>query len=301
MDNGTSTLPAEGAWRGATRHALRSHWPEYLMEAWGLGMFMISAGLFATLLEYPGSPVHAALADGGVRRLLMAAAMGLTATALIYSPWGRQSGAHFNPAVTLTYLFLGKVARVDAAAYIAAQFAGGVCGVLAVQFVLGEAFTAPPVHYVATLPGSRGAVAAFVAEAAISFGLMLAVLSLSSSARLARLTGVFAALLVATYITFEAPVSGMSMNPARSFASAAPAGLWQQLWIYFLAPPLGMVAAAFAFVRVRSLAAVHCAKLDHAPDRRCIHCGYEPHASSAAERERAAADPSTQSIEEVRP
>lgn len=256
---------------------LRAHWPEYLMEAWGLGIFMVSAGAFATLLEYPGSPVHALLPDAHLRRALIGIAMGLTAVGIIYSPWGQQSGAHLNPAVTLTFLRLGKVAAIDAMFYIVAQFFGGTLGVLAVRFVFGAAFTAPPVSWVSTLPGEGGAAVAFVAEFLISLGLMLVVLTVSNHERLTRFTGVFAGVLVALYITFEAPLSGMSMNPARSFASAAPGGIWQHLWIYFTAPVLGMLAASSAYVAFCSRAAVHCAKLDHPPQRRCIHCGYEPH------------------------
>src|SRR5437667_394193 len=74
--------------------ALKRHWPEYLMEAAGLGLFMISAAVFATVLEYPGSPLHKAIPDPLVRRALMGLAMGLTAIGLIYSPWGHESGAH---------------------------------------------------------------------------------------------------------------------------------------------------------------------------------------------------------------
>jgi aquaporin Z len=98
----------------------------------------------------------------------------------------------------------------------------------------------------------------------------------SNAQRYARLTGVAAGCLVAIYITVEAPLSGMSMNPARSFASAAPGGLWQFLWVYFTAPVLGMLLAAGLYRWWRAAAAVACAKLDHSPRRRCIHCGYQP-------------------------
>src|SRR5918994_4078883 len=67
--------------------ALRRHWPEYLMEAAGLGLFMISAGTFGTLLFHPGSPLAALLPDPLARRALMGLIMGLTAIAIIYSPW----------------------------------------------------------------------------------------------------------------------------------------------------------------------------------------------------------------------
>jgi aquaporin Z len=253
------------------------------MEAWGLGMFMVSAGLFATLLDYPGSLAHAAIADPDLRRALIGIAMGLTAVGIIYSPWGQQSGAHLNPAVTLTFLRLGKVKPIDAAFYVLAQFIGGTIGVLLVKSVLGSAFTEPPVTYVATMPGEHGVTVAFLAEFLISMGLMLLVLVVSNTQRLARLTGVFAGMLVATYITFEAPLSGMSMNPARSFASAAPSGIWEHLWIYFLAPPIGMLTASQLYVSFKPRAAVRCAKLDHAPRKRCIHCGYEPASGAPCE------------------
>lgn len=94
--------------------ALTQHWPEYLMEAAELGLFMISAGALGVLLEYPGSPVHQALPSPALRRVLMGLAMGATAIAIIYSPLGKQSGAHFNPSVTLTFFRLGKVRGWDA-------------------------------------------------------------------------------------------------------------------------------------------------------------------------------------------
>jgi len=301
MSEAGRTLSTDPSVSRKLRDALRGHWPEYLMEAWGLGVFMIAAGVVATLLEYPGSPVHAAIGNADLRRFLMAVAMGLSAIAIIYSPWGQQSGAHLNPAVTLTFWRLGKVAPVDAIFYVVAQFIGGMIGVVVVKWVLGDAFTAPPVRYVVTLPGEHGVIAAFVAEALISMGLMLAVLVVSNSTRLQRLTGVFAGLLVASYITFVAPVSGMSMNPARSLASAAPSGVWDHLWIYFVAPPLGMLIAARLYVAVRSRAAVHCAKLDHAPQRRCIHCGHQPPATRGDVADGAAESPPESFTDEVRP
>jgi aquaporin Z len=83
-----------------------------------------------------------------------------------------------------------------------------------------------------------------------------------------------AGLLIATYITFEAPISGMSMNPARSFGSSLFANDHAGLWIYFTAPLFGMLLAAEAYVRIKGAAAVSCAKLHHQNDKRCIHCGY---------------------------
>jgi len=256
--------------------ALRRHWPEYLIEAWALGTFMVSAGVVSTLLEFPGSPLHAALPNADLRRVLIGFAMGLTAIALIYSPWGQRSGAHMNPAVTLTFWRLGKVARWDALFYMLAQFAGGALGVLLVAAVLGGRFTTPPVSYAATLPGPHGILAAFIAEFGISALLMWVVLRVSNDPRTARWTGVCAGILVALYISLEAPLSGMSMNPARSFASAYPMGIWQDFWIYLTAPVLGMQFGALVHGLRFGRGAVGCAKLLHPADQRCIHCGHEP-------------------------
>lgn len=261
----------------AMSQALRQHWPEYLMEGALLGIFMISAGVFTVLMEYPDSPVHLAIGSGLIRRALVGLAMGLTAVCLIYSPWGGQSGAHFNPAVTLTFLRLGKVAPWDAVFYIAAQFTGGMLGVMAVAVVLGHIFTGPPVSYAATLPGTGGEAVAFLAEMVISFGLMFTVLFTMNTGRLYRFTGAFSGLLVAIYITVEAPYSGMSMNPARTLASALPSGLFMAVWIYFTAPVLGMLTAVEIYRAATRGRQVVCAKLNHRTHRRCIflHCQYK--------------------------
>ncbi|MBI4573363.1 MAG: aquaporin [candidate division NC10 bacterium] len=257
------------------RGALMRHWPEYLMEAAGLAAFMISACLFATILEHPGSAVRRAIADPFLRRMLMGLAMGMTAVTVIYSPWGKQSGAHLNPSVTLTFLRLGKVAPWDALFYVLAQFVGGIAGVVVATMVLGGRLGDPSVNYVATVPGPSGPGLAFLAELTISFGLVSVVLIVSNTAGLARFTGLFAGVLVATYIMLEAPISGMSMNPARTFGSALSGQVWTALWIYLTAPLLGMLLAASLYDGLWGTQGVICAKLHHHNHKRCIfRCGY---------------------------
>lgn len=254
--------------------ALRRHWPEYLMEAAGLGLFMFSACLMVSLLEYPRSPIHGMLSDAMLRRALVGVAMGLTAVAIIYSPWGRRSGAHLNPAVTLTFWRLGKVAPWDAALYIAGQLAGGLAGVLVARAWIGSPVADASVNYAATIPGPSGPIVAFVAEIGISFALMLVVLALSNS-RWEGFTGLACGALIAAYITFEAPLSGMSMNPSRTLASALPAGTYTALWVYLTAPLIGMFLAADLYGWIRGSERVRCAKLCHVGGARCIfRCGY---------------------------
>ena len=269
------SMAATGASELAGLAALRQHWPEYLIEAGGLGFFMVSACVFATLLEYPGSPVRHAVVDAMLRRIPMGLAMGATAMAIVYSRWGQRSGAHLNPAVSLTFWRLGKVEGWDALFYIAAQFVGAIVGVGIAATALGDALANPAVRYAATVPGPSGPGVAFVAEFLMTFVLMTIILIVSNRPGLNRFTGLCAATLVASFIIVEAPLSGMSLNPARTVGSAVHAAQWMGLWVYLTAPLLGMLAAAQLHLVIRGRHAVRCAKLHHENSQRCIfRCGY---------------------------
>lgn len=248
------------------------------MEAAGLGFFMLSACVVTVAIEHPDSTVRQALSDPLLRRALIGVAMGLTAIAIIYSPFGKRSGAHLNPAVTLTFWRLGKIEDRDAVCYVVAQFVGGALGVAVAAALVGTRLLAhDTVNYAVTQPGEAGRWVAFAAEFAISFGLMLTVLVVSNRRDLNRHTGLFAGALVALYITFEAPLSGMSMNPARTVASALPAASWRHAWLYFVAPPLGMLLAAETYARWKGAQSVLCCKLHHDNASRCIfRCNYGP-------------------------
>ena len=114
---------------------------------------------------------------------------------------------------------------------------------------------------------------AFIAEFIMAAGMMSAVLYFSNNSRLSRYTGFVASLLVAVYITVEAPLSGMSINPARSFGSALPSGIWNDFWIYLTAPLLGMLTAAELYLWRNGRHSVKCCKLHHENRKRCIFCG----------------------------
>jgi aquaporin Z len=269
----------EGSLRRSGRMvgAFKQHWPEYLMEGAEIGMFMFSACAFTVLLFHPSSPVAETIPDGLLRRLLMGIAMGSTAIAIIFSPLGQRTGAHFNPSVTWTFFRLGKIEAWDAAFYTLFQFAGGIAGVMLASLTLGKLVAHQSVNYAVTLPGLNGPIVALIAEIVISFILMMVILTVSNAKRLARWTGVFAGTLVAAYITIESPISGMSMNPARSLSSAVGAKLWMFVWIYFVAPPFGMLLAAEIYRRLNTGHPVVCAKLHHHNNQRCIfRCNFEP-------------------------
>ena len=203
----------------------------------------------------------------------MGISMGLTAIAIIYSPWGKQSGAHINPSVSLTFFRLGKIQLWDTVFYIAAQFAGASLGMLSVARFLRTELADPAVEYVITVPGPKGPWVALVAEFLLSFGMMYTVLGLSGRQQLSRYTGVVVGFLLVIFVTFEAPFSGMSINPARTFGSAITAHVWTGFWLYVVAPTLGMLAAAEFYLWSKGRSRVKCCKLHHANAKRCVFCG----------------------------
>lgn len=256
--------------------SFKQNWKIYSMEAICLGLFMMSASFFGTILEYPLSALHQAIQSGFVRLVLMGAAMGATATLLVYSPMGKLSGAHMNPAVSFTFVRLGKMKWRDGIFYMLFQCVGGVIAVYIMVLALGEGFTSKPVNYVVTAPGRLGTGAAFIVEIAIAFCMMMMVLVTSNNSRWSKYTGLFAGFFVMTYVIVSGPISGFGMNPARSLASAVPAMQFTSIWIYVLAPFIGMMAAAEFYKRVSGV--VLCAKMHHSTFYKCIFdCGYCEH------------------------
>ena len=269
---------AHPAGRGRTVKSidsLRLHWPEYLMEAGGLSIYMFSVCAFATLSWHPVSPIGQFIAGAMPRRIFMGIGDGTTLIAIRMSPWGKQSGGHLNPAITLAFFRLGKLELSDTLFYCAGQFLGALTGVAVASYVLGGTLGNAAVHYGVTAPGAYGDAVAFVAEVIISFALMATILSVSERENLSRYTPYFAGALVAACTAFESPLSGSSANPARTFGPAIVASYWHALWIYFTAPPFGMLAAAEAFLILCGGVGPFCAKLHHANHKRCIfHHGY---------------------------
>jgi len=250
--------------------SLRHHWPEYLMELGELGCYLFVACLATTLVQHPASIVRQSVSSSLVRRSLMGLAMGATTIAIVMSPWGKRSGGHFNPAITFTFYRLGKVEFWDGLFYVFAQLLGAIGGVALAGYVLRGALSNHAVHYAVTVPGVYGYAVAFMAELTMSFLLMVTVLFATNHKRLAPYTAYFVGALVAMFYPVGAALSGMSTNPARSFGPAVQAGSWHALWIYFIAPSMGMLAAAETFLGIRRDLAPYCAKLHHANDERCI-------------------------------
>lgn len=252
------------------RESMRTDWRAWAAEAGAIGAFMVAAIGATIALEHPASPIRRSLDDATVRRVLMGAAMGVTAIALIHSPLGARSGAHMNPAVTLGFLRLGRLGWRDAAAYVAAQCIGATAGTWFATRLFGSLVADPAVNFVVTQPGAAGPWAALGGELAIAFVMLSVVLYVSGRADTMAFTGVAAGLVVMACIVVEAPLSGMSMNPARSLGPAIVAGQFPAFWIYLTAPLAGMQLAAHLHAR---RATRGCARLHHPSHVRCQFCG----------------------------
>lgn len=231
--------------------AFRKNRKHYLQEALGLAIFMISACFFGAMLFSPESSWLQVIPDETIRNMLMGIMMGSTALFIFYSPWTAQSGSQINPAVTLTFLRLDKMCRYDALFFCIFQTIGGTLAVFIMQALMGSILTDEPVNSVITVPGKHGMWWALITEFVIAFITMSMVLFTSHHDRLKKYTRIFSGILVCNWVIFAGPVSGFGMNPARSFASAFPSGIWTSFWIYLVVPFAGMLSAAEIFLFIQ--------------------------------------------------
>lgn len=213
----------------------------YCCEALGLGIFLFCAGLADVFIDHPAMPIHNHIHSALIRRFLIGLSMGLTALYILNSPFGKKSGAHINPSVTIVQYRLGNITAVNSIFYILFQFIGGSIGMYFIYFLMPHFIKFPSINYIVTQPSDAAVAIAFVFEFIISFILMVTVLYSNTNKQLSSWTAYLVAVLITLFITFEAPYSGMSMNPARTFASAIVSNEWKNFWLYCIAPPIGMI------------------------------------------------------------
>jgi MIP family channel proteins len=205
-------------------------------------------GTFFLVLIGPGAVMVDAYAGGMVTHVGVALAFAFVVIAVIYSI-GHLSGAHINPAVTLAFWSVRRFPAREVAPYLGAQCAGAVAA-----SALSRAALGPVGNLGATLPTVSPSVA-FGVEWLLSFVLMFVIMAVATDDRVAD---GFAALAVGLTVGFCAlvggPLSGASMNPARSFGPAVVGQLWHTHWLYWLAPITGMLAAARVYELLRHAA-----------------------------------------------
>ena len=259
---------------------LRRHWPEYLVEAGFLAAFLLVAGAISAWLLHPAG-AGAALSPGlAVRRLAAGVVMGLALMAMIYSPWGRRSGTHLNPAITLAYLRLGKIGRWDALFYTLAQVAGGFAAVALLRSGALLPGAAQP-SLLSTSIGPTNEWALFLTELVLSGTAMFLILFTSNHERWFRWTGVLYGLLVIAIVACAAPLSGFGMNLARLLAVDASGDLAAANWLNLLPPLLGMQLAVEAYRLLTGRSQVLCAKLAHNTRGTCIFRCQHPYQARA--------------------
>jgi aquaporin NIP len=203
-------------------------------------------GAFALVFAGCGAIVTNAHTHGALGAVGVSLVFGLVILAGI-AALGHVSGAHFNPAVTLSFFLTRHLPGRDALAYLAGQLAGATLAAL----LLWAIWPSQPADLGATVP-SIAAGRALILEAMMSGLLMLVILSVATDT---RAVGAPAALAIGATIALDAlfggPLTGASMNPARSFAPALVSGQWRDFWVYIAGPPVGASLGAFAYQFVR--------------------------------------------------
>jgi glycerol uptake facilitator-like aquaporin/ActR/RegA family two-component response regulator len=228
----------------------RPHVQAWVSEFAGTAILLLASALVTRWLFGPHSALATAVPELPGRMAIEGVVIGAVVGSLIISPLGRSSGGHFNPAVTVTLWLLRGVPGRDAAAYIAAQLAGSLAGVMLGRAALGAVIAHPSVDYAAIQPAagwSGGSV--FVGEAISLAALMALVVAFQDRPVLIRWTPAVVAASVAVLIFAGGLTSGGSFNPARQFGPLLFAGRFSYLWAYLLGPIAGaliIVALAVA-------------------------------------------------------
>ncbi|MEN9526567.1 MAG: hypothetical protein RLY56_518 [Pseudomonadota bacterium] len=255
---------------------MKLNWSEYLSEFFGTAI-MMAIGIGAVVFMWSsGSVMSELIPSEPWRRLATGILFAGGGTAVVLSPLGQRSGGHLNPAMTFAFWLRGKISHTDAVMYALAQILGAVLGVLVVGAVASEA--AATVNLGMTTPGvGYSATVALAAELIITFSLIFLVFWAVDRRSIARYTPYLAGVLIALLVMIEAPISGTSLNPARSLAPAALMGVFDHLWLYFVGPMAGAVLAVAVYRGVGGeKTATGCAKLQHNDQYPCLFegCGY---------------------------
>lgn len=246
------------------------NWAEYGAELLGTAC-LVFFGLSAVVFNMgKGLPMEQLIPNHSIRLLITGLMFSGSGSLVAISPLGKLSGAHVNPAVSLAFWAQGKMHRHDLGGYIIGQLLGAIAGAALLVFVWGK--YARSVTNGMTLPGDGYPLwYVFLAEVSLTCLLVLAIFIFVSNHHLMRWTPFMTWLLVATMVWLEAPISGTSLNPARSLGPALVTRFLQDQWLYCVAPPLGAMLAVGVFrLLTFGQRELLTGKLFHVPHYRCI-------------------------------
>jgi aquaporin Z len=221
-------------------------WKPFGAELIGTAL-LVAVGLSVVIFDLGrGSPLAQLLPDEALRRFITGFFFGTTGALITLSPLGKESGAHINPAVTLGFWLMGRMETRHAVGYVACQLAGAFIGALP---LLAWGTMGRSVSYGATVPGAGdGATWALLGEAVTTFALIFGLFFFLRDRSLRAFTPALFPPLYAIMVWLEAPISGTSTNPARSFGPAVISGDWHGWWIYWLGPLIGTLLGVAAYL-----------------------------------------------------
>jgi aquaporin Z len=202
-------------------------------------------GTFGLVFAGTGAIVVNEVSGGAITHVGVALTFGLIVLVMIYT-FGDISGAHLNPAVTVGFWAARRLPAGQVPLYVSSQVLGAVAASVALRVLFPQSKLLG-----ATMPAGSE-VQSLVLELILTFLLMLTILNVSTGAKEKGITaGIAVGALIGLEAMFGGPISGASMNPARSFGPALVAGHWEHLWLYLVAPTVGAVGAMFACRCVR--------------------------------------------------
>lgn len=219
----------------------RRPWDLYMSELIGTAVLVLVGLSLIIFMFGKGTPMARLIPDESLRRLVTGFLFGSTGALIALSPVGKVSGAHINPAVSLGFHLMGKLDKRTTLCYIAAQLLGGLVGSLP---LLTWGAMGKSVAYGATAPGAGYSTLTALSGEVITTFVMVALLCVFLGFRETRpFTPALFPPLYSVMVWLEAPVSGTSTNPARSFGPSIVSGVWQGWWIYWVGPVVGMLMA----------------------------------------------------------
>ena len=222
----------------------RTPWELFLSEMIGTGLLLLGGLSLVIFMFGAGSPVAELVPSTKLRMMISGFLFGSIGALIAVSPVGDVSGAHINPAVTLGFLLMGKFKPRVAFGYVVAQLTGALLGCVPL-LLWGQ--MGRSIDFGASLPGQGYSTwSVLLGEVATTFALIAALCVFLAIRELRRFTPAMIPFLYAIMVPLEAPISGTSTNPARSFGPAIVSQNFHGWWIYWVGPFLGTVAAIFA-------------------------------------------------------